>query len=375
MTDAFNSVQPAASSHRNGDKPLAGVRVIEVEALGPVPWACMLLADLGADVVRIERPGADSAPDTYGSVIRGRRRVMLDLKSKSGREAFLVLAERADVLVEGMRPGVMERLQLGPADVFARNAHIVYGRMTGWGQHGPLAQRAGHDINYIALTGVLDAIGTSSKPALPLNLIGDFGGGGCFLLIGVLAALAKPKADRRDVVIDCAMVDGASNLMALIYSRMNMGQWVPERESNPLDGGVPWYDTYLTADGKRIAVGALEPKFYHNLISKLGLTDTIPDRADRRNWTEIRRRLEECFLSRTRDEWEVFFDGIDACVTPVLNLSEAFRHEHLSSRGSVLQTESGGLMPAPAPIFGGERLSVAGDAKYVAYRDIEAGWL
>lgn len=355
-------------------KPLAGIRVLEIEALGPVPWACMILADLGADVVRVERPGSRAMKDTYGSVLRGRKRVEIDLKSDSGREQLLALAGKADVLVEGMRPGVMERLKLGPAEVFERNSRIVFGRMTGWGQEGPLAQQAGHDINYIAVSGVLDSIGTAEKPAIPLNLIGDFGGGGCFLLIGVLASLARPAHQRHETVIDCAMVDGAAVLMSLMYSRYSMGQWVPQRESNPLDGGVPWYDTYSTQDGKRVAVGALERKFYDNLVSSLGLGDSLPERDDGRNWPAIRRAFAAAFATKTRDQWVEVFEGVDACFSPVLSLTEAPRHPHLKDRGTVLN-EGGELIPAPAPLFGGKRFPISGSPVFRGVSDIEAEWL
>lgn len=360
-------VSPACS------KPLAGIRVVEIEALGPVPWACMVLADLGADIVRIERPGTRTAKDTYGSVLRGRKRLELDLKTDTGRQQLLSLIEKADVLVEGMRPGAMERLNLGPQQVFYKNRHIIFGRMTGWGQQGPLSAQAGHDINYIAVSGILDSIGSKEKPAIPLNIIGDFAGGGCFLLTGILSSLVRPKDQRQDIIIDCAMVDGASVLMSLIYSRYSLGQWVEERESNPLDGGVPWYDTYHTRDKKRIAVGALEPKFYDNLIIRLGLKQSVPDRNNKANWPTIRRVFTDAFMTKTRDEWVDFFEGIDACVSPVLSLSEAPLHPHLQDRGTVLR-DGDELVPGPAPIFGESRLAVSKQSLFTDFAEVEAGW-
>lgn len=355
-------------------KPLTGVRVLEVEALGPVPWACMVLADLGADVVRIERPGSSSRHDAYGNVLRGRKRVELDLKDDSDREKFLSLAERADVLVEGMRPGVMERLGLSPQKLFDRNTKLVFARMTGWGQDGPLASKAGHDINYIAITGVLEAIGSKEKPSIPLNIIGDFAGGGCFLLIGILSALVQPKETRQRIVIDSAMVDGASVLMSLIYSRYGMGQWSTNRESNPLDGGVPWYQTYETKDGRWIAVGALEKKFYDALIHRLGLEGSVPNREDEENWPAIAKTLSDTFLTKTRDEWVEFFAGIDACISPVLNLSEAPLHPHLKSRGTFLSGGAGEIIPAPAPIFNKSRFPSSPDSSFVRFADVVKEW-
>ena len=270
---------------------LDGLRVLEFAAIGPVPWSGMLLADLGASVIRIVRPGSAAERDTLGAVLRGRLNVELDLKAPEGRDAASRLIAQADVLLEGLRPGVMERLGLGPDHALALNPRLVYGRMTGWGQTGPLAQRAGHDINYIALSGALHAIGTPDKPVLPLNLVGDFGGGGAFLLIGLLAALWQVRASGRGTVVDAAMVDGTAALMAVIYSRLQLGQWQDQRCSNPLDGGLPWYDTYRTADGKFVAVGALEPQFYAELLDRLDLSGQMPDRQDPEHWPAIRQRF------------------------------------------------------------------------------------
>lgn len=354
------------------NKPLRGLRVLELEALGPVPWACMVLADLGAEVVRVENPASRGAADTYGSVLRGRTRVSLDLKREQDRSLFLRLAENADVLVEGMRPGAMERLGLGPADIFQANEKLIFARMTGWGQDGPLANEAGHDINYIAVAGILNAIGSADKPSIPLNLIGDFAGGSCFLLIGLLAALFQPRSERKRVLIDAAMVDGASVLMSLIYSRLHLGQWRDERAVNPLDGGRPWYDTYPTKDGRRMAVGALEPRFYANLTAVLGLSD-LPSREDSNHWPAIRRAFEDAFATRTRDEWADVFQGTDACVSPVLDMTEAISSPHLSTRGTFLQ-HHGEVIPAPAPVFNGCRFSPAQPAVFSEALEAVASW-
>jgi len=352
---------------------LSGLKVLEFAAIGPVPWAGMLLADLGADVIRVERPGSAAERDTLGAVRRGRTQIELDLKSSEGREAAQGLVAQADVVLEGLRPGVMERLGLGPDDALRLNPRVVYGRMTGWGQDGPMAQQAGHDINYIALTGALHAIGTADRPLPPLNLVGDFGGGATFLLIGVLAGLWTAKATGKGQVIDAAMVDGAAALMAPIYSRMNMGQWVDQRASNPLDGGVPWYDTYRTLDGKFMAVGALEPQFYDELLQRLGLAGVVPDRKDPKHWPEIRTRFIDVFATRTRDDWAGHFEGSDACVSPVLSLSEAPRHAHLAARGTFGESGSGPV-PAAAPVFNGERAPIAPASRRSAVQDALARW-
>jgi alpha-methylacyl-CoA racemase len=352
---------------------LSGLRVLEFAALGPVPWAAMVLADLGASVVRIERPGSAAERDTLGAVRRGRLQVELDLKSAGGRQAARELITKADVLLEGLRPGVMERLGLGPEDALACNPQLVYGRMTGWGQEGPMAQQAGHDINYIALSGALHPIGTREKPVPPLNLVGDFGGGGAFLLIGLLAALWQVKASGRGQVVDAAMVDGSAALMAMIHSRFLLGQWKDERASNPLDGGVPWYDTYATADNKFIAVGALEPQFYEELLQRLGLAGVVPDRREPANWPEIRRRFAEVFASRSRDDWARHFAGSDACVSPVLSLTEAPLHPHLASR-ETFTTWQGGHVPGAAPVFNGARLPIAGESVRVSSEEALHRW-
>lgn len=334
----------------------------------------MLLADLGASVIRVERPGDSVARDTLGAVRRGRLQVELDLKSPAGREAAGSMIAQADVLLEGLRPGVMERLGLGPGDALTLNPRLIYGRMTGWGQTGPMAQQAGHDINYIALSGALHAIGTPEKPVPPLNLVGDFGGGGAFLVIGLLAALWQVRATGRGMIVDAAMVDGSAALMAMIYSRLLLGQWQDQRGDNLLDGGVPWYDTYRTADGRFVAVGALEPHFYGELLDRLGLTGSLPDRADPQNWPTIRQRLAGVFASRTRDEWASHFAGCDACVSPVLSLAEAPLDPHLAARGT-FAAWGGGHVPAAAPVFDGQRSTIAAESRRVSVDEALAHWL
>lgn len=351
---------------------LHGLKVLEFAAIGPVPWCGMLLADLGASVVRIERPGSEET-DTLGAVRRGRMRVPLDLKSAAGRNAALSLAEGADVLLEGLRPGVMERLGLGPADCLARNPRLVYGRMTGWGQDGPMAQQAGHDINYIALAGALHAIGPAERPVPPLNLVGDYGGGGALLVIGVLSAMWQSRATGRGSVVDAAMVDGTALLMSTIFSRLLMGQWHDARASNPLDGGVPWYDTYRTRDGRFMAVGALEPQFYDELLRRLGLAGQVPDRADAAGWPELRRRFAQVFATRTRDEWAAHFEGSDACVSPVLSMREAMSHPHLQARGTFAPWD-GGTVPAGAPVFDGRRPPISPPSTPATLEQALAAW-
>jgi alpha-methylacyl-CoA racemase len=333
-----------------GDGPLRGVRVVELAGIGPGPYACMLLADLGAEVLRVDRPGASPGPVRSDLLGRGRRSVALDLKQPEAAEVVLRLVERADALVEGFRPGVAERLGVGPAECLARNPRLVYGRMTGWGQQGPLAPRVGHDINYIGLTGALAAVGEAGrKPVPPLNLVADFGGGAMFLVLGVLAALVERAGSGRGQVVDAAMVDGVTSLLTLFYGLRAGGQWRDERGSNALDGGAPFYDTYECADGRYVAVGALEPQFWAALVETLGLAD-LPGQLDVTRWPELRGRLAEVFATRSRDEWAIVFAEVDACVTPVLTLGEAPGHPHLAARGSVV--EHGGVrQPAPAPRF------------------------
>jgi alpha-methylacyl-CoA racemase len=315
----------------------------------------MILADLGADVVRVDRPsgglqlGPADAPDP---TLRGRRRVAADLKDPAGRETVLRLVERADVLLEGYRPGVTERLGVGPADCHARNPRLVYGRMTGWGQDGPFASRAGHDINYISLTGVLHAIGRpGQRPVPPLNLVGDYGGGSMLLVVGVLAALWEAPRSGRGQVVDAAMVDGTSLLAQLVWGLRHQGSWSDERGTNLLDGHAPFYDTYTCADGRHVAVGALEPQFYAALLAGLDLDPAeLPEQYERAGWPELRARFTAAFATRTRDEWARVFDGTDACVTPVLAFDEVPRHPHLAARATIVAPD-GVPQAAPAPRF------------------------
>jgi alpha-methylacyl-CoA racemase len=328
-----------------------------------VPWGTELLAEMGASVLRIDRSGRLAVPGRM-PVGADNPAVELDLKRPEDQERARALITRADVLVEGMRPGVMEKLGLGPTPCLALQPALVYARMTGWGQSGPLADRAGHDINYIGLTGALHAIGRDREtPVVPLNLIGDFGGGGTFLVIGVLAALLHARATGRGQVVDAAMVDGSANLMKMVYSRYAGGNWIDRRGANALDGGSPWYDVYRTADGHYMAVGAIEPAFYAQLLGGLGIApDSVPDRADRAGWPVLRARFAQVFACRTRAAWTAVFDSVDACVTPVLSLAEAPDHPHNLAR-QVFTRQSGHAVPAPAPRFAGVPAANADDAE------------
>ena len=324
---------------------------MELAGIGPGPHACMLLADLGAEVLRIDRPGGGvlrlSGPDVLG---RGRRAVVVDLKNPGAAEVVLRLVASADVLVEGNRPGVAERLGVGPDACLARNSRLVYARMTGWGQDGPWASHVGHDINYAGLTGVLAAIGEPGrKPVPPLNLVADFGGGSLYCVVGILAALVERSVSGQGQVVDAAMVDGASSLMAMFYAMQAGGGLSPLRGSNLLDGGAPFYDTYECGDGEYVAVGALEPQFFAELVDVLGLQEA-PGQADVARWPLLREQLAATFLTKTRDEWATVFEGRPACVTPVLRLDEAAAHPHLAARGTVVEVE-GVAQPAPAPRF------------------------
>jgi alpha-methylacyl-CoA racemase len=337
--------------------PLQGLRVIELASIGPGPFCAMLLADMGADVVRIDRTepsGLGLAVDKrYEITGRSRRSAAIDLKSRAGRDAVLRLVEKADVLIEGFRPGVAERLGLGPADCHARNPRLVYGRMTGFGQNGPLASAAGHDINYIALTGALHAIGPAGgKPVPPLNLVGDYGGGALYLALGLLAALVERQTSGRGQVVDAAMVDGAGSLMSIFYGMAAGGRWGDTRGSNLLDGGAPFYDTFETADGKHVSIGALEPKFFAELVQRTGLDPGFVKRQyDRRAWPELRAALSTAFRGKTRDEWCALLEGTDACFAPVLSLDEAPHHAHAKARGGFVAVD-GVVQPGPAPRFG-----------------------
>ncbi|GAA4488044.1 CaiB/BaiF CoA-transferase family protein [Actinoallomurus oryzae] len=332
--------------------PLNGVRVVEIASLAPAPFACMVLSDLGADVIRVDRPatvGGEAPVDPLG---RGRRSIGLNLKDPAGVDVLLRMVENADVIVEGFRPGVTERLGFGPDVCLARNPGIVYGRMTGWGQEGPMSGMAGHDINYIAVAGALDPIGRAGeRPLPPLNLVGDFGGGGMLLAVGILAALYERSHSGRGQVVDAAMVDGAALLTSFIHGMRGQGLWAGARGTNLLDSGAPFYDTYETADGLYMSVGALEPQFYAALLHGLGLEgEDLPGQHEQDRWPELRARFTEVFKTRTRAEWTKIFDGTDACVAPVMSLGEAPEHPHVTARQGFV--EVGGLtQPAPAPRF------------------------
>ncbi|MET7441940.1 CaiB/BaiF CoA transferase family protein [Streptomyces sp. NPDC004082] len=349
-----------AAAGTAGHGPLAGVRVVELAGIGPGPFATMLLADLGADVVRVDRPGgAGLAIDpAYDVTNRNKRSVVVDLKAEDGAERVLDLARRADVLIEGYRPGVAERLGVGPGACHARNPALVYGRMTGWGQEGPLAARAGHDIGYIALTGTLGMIGDpQSPPPAPANLLGDYAGGSLYLVVGVLAALHHARATGAGQVVDAAIVDGTAHLSAMIHGMLAAGAWQDRRAANLLDGGAPFYGTYETADGKYMAVGALEQRFHDEFTELLGLPADAPARQDVSRWGELRESVAARFLTRTRDEWTAVFENSDACVAPVLSLREAPAHPHLAARGTF--SDHGGItQPAPAPRFSATPTSV-----------------
>lgn len=333
--------------------PLTGKRVIEMAGLGPAPFGGMMLADMGAEVLRIERPGASKGGAwKYDILSRNRTSVCLDLKKPEGVEAVLALVEKADALIEGFRPGVMEKMGLGPDQCLARNPTLVYGRMTGWGQYGPLSQAAGHDMNYIAISGALHAIGRADEPpVVPLNLIGDFGGGGMLLTVGVLAAMLEASSSGKGQVIDAAMTDGAALLSSMMYGLKAAGQWSNNRGENLLDGGAHFYDVYTCADGKHIAVGAIEAKFYAELLERCGLEkEAFEPQMDSRHWPTFKRKLMEVFGTRTRDQWCEILEGTDACFAPVLDWDDAPQHHHNRARDTFV--ESGGFtQPAPAPRF------------------------
>ncbi|HEX2131137.1 MAG TPA: CaiB/BaiF CoA-transferase family protein [Actinophytocola sp.] len=337
-----------------GAGPLVGLRVVELAGLAPAPFATTVLADLGAEVVRVDRaePGADVLSFPDDPLSRSRRWIGVDTKQPAGRDVVLRLVDQADVLVEGFRPGVTERLGLGPDVCLARNPRLVYGRITGWGQDGPLARSAGHDINYIGLAGALEPIGRAGeRPVPPLNLVGDFGGGGMLLAMGVLAALVERASSGRGQVVDASMVDGAALLTAGMHGLRNIGLWNKGRGGNLLDGGAPFYDTYETKDGRYVAVGAIEERFWQALLAVLDLDPAeVAGRLDPERWPAVRARLTEVFLTRTRDEWETLAAGTDACLTPVLDPSEAAGHPHNVARGTFVSLD-GHRQPAPAPRF------------------------
>lgn len=356
--------------------PLTGIRVVELAGRGPGPFAGMMLADMGAEVIRIDRPAGDVRPEVPDArlelVGRGRRSVGVDLKHPAGAEVVLRLAERADCLYEGFRPGVAERLGIGPDRCLERNPRLVYGRATGWGQEGPLAYAAGHDINYIALAGALWPIGRDdgSPPVIPLNLIGDYAGGGMLLAFGLLCGILEARQSGKGQVVDAAMVDGASLLMTLFHGRRRNGTWRDVRGTNYLDGGAPYYNTYETSDGQYVSVGAIEPKFHRQLFEKMGLDD-IPVPVTRKDWPAVKARLTEAFRSRTRAEWTALLEGTDACFAPVLRLDELTEHPHHAARNSFVEV-AGVPQPAPAPRFSRTPPAVSGPPPAVGEGGAEA---
>ncbi|MFE5797117.1 CaiB/BaiF CoA transferase family protein [Streptomyces sp. NPDC056503] len=346
------SAEPTSSQQPRG--PLTGIRVIELGSIGPAPFCAMVLGDLGAEVIRIDRPTEAGYAASRPILHRNRRSLAVDIRRPEGVEIVTSLVKDADVILEGFRPGVAERLGLGPDDLLAVNPRLVYGRMTGWGQDGPMAQEPGHDINYIALTGALHAVGPKDgDPVVPLNLVGDFGGGGMLLAVGVLAAALHARGTGHGQVVDAAMTDGSALLLTMTYGFLAHGVWADERESNMLDGAAPYYGTYRCSDDRHIALGPVEPQFYAAVLRVLGLTDD-PDFArqnDRAKWPVMRQRLATIFATRTRDAWAKEFEGQEACVAPVLSLREAPHHPHNAARGTYLTDEAGAIAPAPAPRF------------------------
>jgi alpha-methylacyl-CoA racemase len=357
-----------------GTGPLKGIRVVEIAGIGPGPHAAMILADLGADVIRVERPGGSGSAGGRETDLlsRGRPSVAMNLKDPQAVEATLALVENADILIEGMRPGAIERLGLGPEECLVRNPRLVYGRMTGWGQDGPLAHTAGHDLNYIAIAGTLHGLGqTPERPQFPSNLVGDFGGGSTYLVIGILAALLEARVSGEGQVVDAAIVDGAAHLNAMFASMLAGGIAHEQRGVGLLDGGAPFYDIYETADGKHMSVGSLEPQFYSALLDGLGIADTAPDRWKLDQWPALRETLTATFKERTQAEWTEIFDGTDACCAPVLPLTEAAQHPHLQARGTYVDRD-GHLQPAPAPRFSRTRATLTTGPSVAGGQSLEA---
>ncbi len=341
--------KPAPQAKTRASGPLAGFRIVEFAGIGPGPFACMMLADMGADVVTLDRVGAKKSLKSVSG--RGRKVVELDLKDKQAVTQVLELLDNADALIEGFRPGVMERLGLGPDVVMASNPKLVYGRMTGWGQEGPLAQAAGHDINYISVTGALAAIGTKEKPVPPLNLVGDFGGGALYLVVGVLAALVEASRSGKGQVVDTAMCDGAASLMSMFYDMSAQGRWVEGRERNFLDGGSHFYGVYECSCGNFISIGSIEPQFYALLREHAGLPEACFDaQMDREAWPDLKQKLTQIFKSKSRAEWCKIMEGTDICFAPILTMAEAPKHPHMAAR-NVFVERHGVTQPAPAPRF------------------------
>lgn len=352
-----------------GQGPLAGVRIVEMEAIGPVPLAAMILADMGADVARLARPGGVSIP----VLNRSRATVEADLKTDAGRELALALIDKADALIEGYRPGVMERLGLGPEALHARNPRLVFGRMTGWGQTGPFAPMAGHDINYISLTGVLHAIGRAGEPPVPpLNLVGDYGGGAMFLVSGLLAGIIRARATGQGDVVDVAMTEGTINLLSMFHAFLGTGRWKDQPEANLLDGGAHFYRCYECADGKHVAVGCLEPQFYAACLAGLELDPANFPQYPPSRWPELAEGFAARFKQKARDEWAAIFAGTDACVTPVLSFAEAPHHPHNAARGSYVEAE-GLKQAAPAPRFAEAKTGI-GPPQSLSAEDALARW-
>lgn len=348
MTKAVTTAHPAACG------PLAGVRILEFRGIGPAPFALMLLADMGAEILQVAPPGQDSGmpvPEDQDPIFRGRSRLALDLKQAGSRDAILNLLPNVDVVVEGFRPGVMERFGLGPEECFEHNPALVFGRMTGWGQSGPMAQAPSHDPNLLAVTGVMHSIGYADRPPLPpLNLVGDYAGGALYLALGVVAALFSAYATGRGQVVDAAMVDGAASLMTTMYAMRNHGLWSDQRGVNFLDGSCPFGTSYETADGKYMMVCALEPPFYQSLLRHLGLAgEDLPAQYNRQGWPVLHRRFAEVFMTRTRDEWTGILENANACVSPVLDMDEAPRHHHNVARQVFVGEDK--PLPGPAPRF------------------------
>lgn len=361
--------------------PLSGIKVIEIAGIGPGPFCTMLLSDMGAQVLRVDRADAVDNPSErdprFEFANRGRPSVALDLKQPSAVETMKTLVSQADVLIEGFRPGVMERFGLGPEDCAAINPRLVYARMTGWGQTGMLSQRAGHDINYIAITGALHAIGPSGgAPVPPLNLLGDFGGGSLYLAFGIVCALMERQTSGKGQVVDGAIVDGAHSLMTFVHAAHARGDWKDERGANMLDGGRPWYGVYETSDGKHVAVGPIEARFYSEFIQRLGLdASTLPAQNDPKGWPVLKEQFSAAFRTRSRDEWCAVLQDSDACFAPVLGIAEASQHPHNRSRNAFLEID-GVSQPAPAPRFSRSRPEVAGPAARAGQntRDALAAW-
>jgi alpha-methylacyl-CoA racemase len=354
--------------------PLSGLKVIEMAGIGPGPFCGMMLADMGADVVRITREGDDIDPTDV--LTRNRRVIAMDLRSPGANEDVLSLVAKADILIEGFRPGVMERLGLGPDECLARQPSLVYGRMTGWGQTGPLAHTAGHDINYIALTGALHGMGHADRaPTPPLNLVGDFGGGAMLLAFGLLAALHEAKQSGRGQVVDAAMTDGASLLASMMYGFKAKGIWSNRRESNILDGGAHFYGAYTCADGKHIAIGPIEPQFYQAFRELMGITDNalFDQQMNPRAWQEQKAALADIFLGKTRDEWNAIFEGSDACVAPILDWDEAPRHPHNMARQTFTEL-NGVVQPSPAPKFSRTPAQAPSASSMVSLENIVQSW-